>query len=79
MVLDFHSGVGLFWQFLRYYNADFNRENIQMNFKKIIINAIALVTLLAFSSCQNMTIDPADEDTKTPDTDTSQTNESNEA
>jgi len=79
VVLDFHSGVGLFWQFLRYYNADFNRENIQMNFKKIIINAIALVTLLAFSSCQNMTIDPADEDTKTPDTDTSQTNESNEA
>ncbi len=49
-----------------------------MNFKKIIVNTIALVTLLAFSSCQNATIDLADEDAKLPDAATSQADESNE-
>ena len=49
-----------------------------MNFKKIIVTTIALVILLASSSCQNVTIDLADEDTKTPDVATSKTDESNE-
>ena len=49
-----------------------------MNCKKIIVTTIALVTLLAFSSCQNNTIDLADEDAKTPDAATSQADESNE-
>jgi len=49
-----------------------------MNFKKIIVTTIALVTLLAFSSCQNNTIDLADEDAKTPDAATSQADKSNE-
>ena len=49
-----------------------------MNFNKIIVNTIALVTLLAFSSCQNVTIDLADEDAKSPDAAASQADESNE-
>ena len=49
-----------------------------MNFKKIIVTTIALVTLLAFSSCQNVTIDLADEDAKTSDAAASQADENNE-
>jgi len=46
-----------------------------MNFKKIIINTIALVALLVFSNCQNVTIDLADEDAKNPDAAISQADE----
>ena len=49
-----------------------------MNIKKIIVNTIALATLFTFSSCQNVTIDLADEDAKTSDAAASQVNESNE-
>ena len=49
-----------------------------MNFRKILINTIALIALLAFSSCQNVAIDLADNDTVMPDAASSQTDESNE-
>ena len=50
-----------------------------MNFKKIIINTIALVALLTFSNCQNETIDLADDNAEVPDAVISQADESNEA
>ena len=48
-----------------------------MNFKKIIVITIVLVILLAVSSCQNVTIDLAGEDAKTPDAATSKTDANN--
>ena len=49
-----------------------------MNFKKIILITIILVILLAVSSCQNVTIDLAGEDAKTPDAAASKMDESDE-
>lgn len=48
-----------------------------MNLKKIIITTIAWIALLAFSSCQNVTIDFAD-DAEVPETTTFQADESNQ-
>ncbi len=49
-----------------------------MNFKRIIINTIVLVTLLAFPSCQIVTNGLADNDAKVPNAATSQADGSNE-
>ncbi len=49
-----------------------------MNFKKIIVITIVLVILLAVSSCQNETINLADDGAKMPDAAISQADKSNE-
>jgi len=49
-----------------------------MNFKKILTTTIAFVTLLSISSCQNMTIDLADDSAEMQDTTASQADESSD-